>query len=43
MCNKECKPKWVIGRGSFKGWKLLLCKKHQIIHKMKKISEVNHV
>jgi len=36
MCNKNCKTRWVKGKGSFAGWKLLLCKEHQIIHSMKK-------
>lgn len=36
MCDKNCKPKWVTGKGSFIGWKLHLCNKHQIIHAMKK-------
>lgn len=34
-CYPDCKPRWVKGKGSFKGWRLLLCKQHQIIHKMK--------
>lgn len=33
VCNKNCKLKWVVGKGSFIGYKLLLCKKHQIIYK----------
>lgn len=37
MCNKNCKPKWVIGKGSFIEWKLKLYKKHQIIHAMKQM------
>jgi hypothetical protein len=37
MCDKNCKPKWVKGKGSFLGWNLLLCSLHQIIHKMIKL------
>lgn len=32
----NCKPRWTKGKGAFKGWKIKLCKKHQIIHAMKK-------
>jgi hypothetical protein len=38
-CTSECKPVWVKGKGSFKGWKLKICKHHQIIHEMKKESK----
>jgi len=37
MCDKSCKLKWVIGKGSFLGWKLKLCPNHQIIHKMVRV------
>lgn len=40
-CNSHCKPTWVKGKGSFVGYKLLLCKEHQIIHKMKKVEAKN--
>jgi len=36
-CNNDCKPRWVIGKGSFKGWLLKLCKQHQIIHAMREV------
>lgn len=39
ICSRECKPRWVAGKGSFNGWRLLLCSRHQIIHKMKKEEE----
>jgi hypothetical protein len=38
VCDKTCRPRWVIGKGSNKGWRIKLCSKHQIIHETKKIS-----
>jgi hypothetical protein len=33
-CTKECKIVYQDGKGSFAGWRLKLCKDHQVIHKM---------
>lgn len=32
ICNYNCAPVWVKGKGTWKGYDLLLCKEHQIIH-----------
>jgi len=37
ICNEKCKVKWVNGKGSFIGYRLKLCKEHQIIQEMKKL------
>ena len=38
-CDNLCKLHWETGRGTFIGYRLLICKEHQIIHKMEKINE----